>query len=496
MSALLMLRALLVLWGLGYVALFGYLWLLARREVEPLAARRSWQWGGMAVLPHFVAALLPAPWLPLLGVPLLLLPLVAIGAWRFTRGASPSEPAIAVANDAATARYDGRDIIFVRAKLVQDTPRYNEYYASRPELREKDDAFRALPGLMHPKSAFYEPYSYSAARATFETIYFGLYYYVDHHRFSRNVRPDPKAVTVFLQQWGRVLGADSVGVSRLLPEHLYTHGGYGDEYGVPTNNNHTYAISVTVAMDPKYTRMAPRPAEFLEVGKQYLAAATIATTLAGTIRQLGYSARAHVLDNHQVIQPLLARDAGLGEIGRMSILMSPAHGPRIRIGTVTTDLPLVPSERVSNPGIIDACLGCTKCAEACPAQAIPMGPPNVTEGAVRWSIDQEACFSYWRRTGVPCGRCLAVCPYSLPDAPPHRVLKASLSSGGAWRNAALRWHDHFYGVKPKPLPAPDWLNVPEAAPDDDRAFTPDSDDHLPTVRVPGPEGTNRPVDFH
>ena len=145
--------------------------------------------------------------------------------------------------------------------------------------------------------------------------------------------------------------------------------------------------------------------------------------------------------------------------------------------------------------MIDACLGCNKCADACPAQAIPFGPPNVEDGAVRWSIDHEACFSYWRKTGVPCGRCLAVCPFSLPDAPAHRALKTAFRSGGAWRALALRWHDHAYGVKPKPLPSPAWLNVPEAAPDDPHAVAPLPPTGLPTVRVPGPGGRHREVDL-
>lgn len=490
MSALETVRLLLVAWGLVYAGLFAYLWLLARREQEPLAARRAMQWCGAVSLPHFGAAMLPEALAWAFGVPLLLFPVLGLAAWRLTRGVVP-HPA---ATDAATERHDGRDIIFVRSKLTPELPQYANYYGRRPEMREKDDAFRALPGLLHTESAFYQPYAYAAARATFETIYFGLYYYVDHFRFPRGVRPDPEAAAEFIRAWAKQLGAHSAGICALRPEHLYTHGGYGDEHGAPLTTGHTHAISITVAMDPEWTRTAPRPAAFLEVGKQYLAAATIAATVAGTIRQLGYSARAHVLDNHQVIQPLLARDAGLGEVGRISVLMTPEHGPRVRIGTVTTDMPLAPDRRVPDAGMIDACLGCTKCADACPAQAIPFGPPNATAGAARWTIDHEGCFSYWRKTGVPCGRCLAVCPFSLPDAPAHRALKAVFKGGGLWRRLALRWHDQFYGEKPKPLASPAWLEVPEAATDDPRAFVPVIPDETPTVRVPGPMGQHRDVE--
>ena len=40
------------------------------------------------------------------------------------------------------------------------------------------------------------------------------------------------------------------------------------------------------------------------------------------IRSLAYPARTHIDGNYRVIAPLVARDAGLGEIGRMGLLMT------------------------------------------------------------------------------------------------------------------------------------------------------------------------------
>ncbi len=77
----------------------------------------------------------------------------------------------------------------------------------------------------------------------------------------------------------------------------------------------------------------------MESAHQYVEAARTAIQLAAFIRNLGYDARAHIDGNYQVIAPLVARDAGLGEIGRMSLLITPKHGPRVRLAVVTTNMP-------------------------------------------------------------------------------------------------------------------------------------------------------------
>ena len=88
------------------------------------------------------------------------------------------------------------------------------------------------------------------------------------------------------------------------------------------------------------------------------------------IRSLGYPARAHIDANYRVVCPLVARDAGLGEIGRMGLLMTPGPGPRVRLAVVTTDVPLVSDERLRDDSMIDFCTRCKKCAEVCQPDAI------------------------------------------------------------------------------------------------------------------------------
>ena len=131
------------------------------------------------------------------------------------------------------------------------------------------------------------------------------------------------------------------GVTELRPYHVYTHVGRGSgAWGEPIELDHRWAIAFTVEMDHAAMRHAPEAPVVAESARQYVESARIAVQLAAVIRALGYPARAHIDGNYRVIAPLVARDAGLGEIGRMGLLMTPRLGPRVRLGVVTTDLPL------------------------------------------------------------------------------------------------------------------------------------------------------------
>jgi ferredoxin len=185
----------------------------------------------------------------------------------------------------------------------------------------------------------------------------------------------------------------------------------------------------------------------------------VAVQLANAIRNLGYSARAHIDGNYQVIAPLVARDAGLGEIGRMTLLMTPKEGPRVRLAVVTTDLVLIPTPRKPNPAIIDFCNICKKCAQNCPSRSIPFDERREINGVFRWKLDEETCFRYWNAVGTDCGLCMAVCPYSHPDSLAHNMIRWGIARSGAFRRMALWMDDFFYGKEPAEKAGPDWTQV-------------------------------------
>lgn len=424
-------------------------------EREPRAARRS----------LLCATLLP---LPFLATAWLDFPLRLYAAWALLGGtgaillgiAIPWRPGRLDARHRATptTRFDERDVVYVRRKLVPGTERFQEYYSRRPELLSVDNAFRAAPGLLSPDSLFYHRLLFAGVRGSLSGIY-ALLKELDGPGVGAPITADPEDLARFIKGWCKHLGAHATGITRLRDYHLYSVGGYKDQYSRPVEQDHPYAIALTVEMERNATRGGPAAPAWMEAAWQYENSANIAIQLAVLIRQLGYAARAHVFDNYQVVAPLVARDAGLGEIGRASLLMTPGLGPRVRIAVVTTDLPLATDPPADDPAVLEFCARCSKCADACPAQAISRGDPVEDNGGLRWKLDAEACYSFWCKSGAPCGRCMAVCPHAHPDAFPHTVARRMIRRSMLALRLMIWLDDVFYGRIPPSLPLEPWMDV-------------------------------------
>jgi len=436
---------LVMLLGLGGFGSFS-IW-----EGERRAARVAWGAAALTSLPLFLAALLPfAVKLALLGVILaggvvgVILFLLPIG--RVERG-----------NDAPRQRFDERDIMFARAYLIPGSPEYEAYYAMHPENREVDDKTRALPGLLSPTAKKANPLAFASARASF-SLTGALREEVDGPADPVRSQCTAAQMTPYIKALAHYYGARTVGIAELQPYHVYSHIGRGSgEYGAPITLDHRYAVAFTVEMDHAMMGPAPDAATVMESARQYVEAARVALQLSYLIRSLGYPARAHIDGNYRVIAPLVARDAGLGEIGRMGLLMTPELGPRVRLGAVTTDLPLIPDQRSDDTSAIDFCRICKKCAEICPSRSIPLGDRQEIGGALRWRINSDSCFHYWNVIGTDCGLCMAVCPYSHPDNLAHNLVRWAVRRSGLARRVVLWMDDVFYGHQPAPRPAPGWI---------------------------------------
>jgi len=349
--------------------------------------------------------------------------------------------------DDTTGRVDERDMMFAREEYRPGTEKYESYYARRPELKDVDDRIRNLPELLAPGGKYYDPIRSSYADSIFAIIE-KLTTEVDGEIASDKQETDPGAITSQVKELTLHLGADEVGIAGLNPAYIYSHVGRGPEpWGQPIDTTHRYAIAFTVEMAYDNVETAPRLAITEETARAYLDAAIISIALARFIRNLGYPARAHISgSNYQIMLPPVAHDAGLGELGRHGYLISPKYGSRIRLGAVTTDLPLIPDRPIVF-GVQDFCTTCRRCAVNCPSGSIPAGEKTDVRGVRKWPLRIESCIHYWRVIGTDCGLCMKVCPFSHPPTMAHNLIRWAVRKNPLARRVATCGEDLFYGKK-------------------------------------------------
>ncbi|HTY50309.1 MAG TPA: tRNA epoxyqueuosine(34) reductase QueG [Steroidobacteraceae bacterium] len=160
-------------------------------------------------------------------------------------------------------------------------------------------------------------------------------------------------------------------------------------------------------------------------------------------RDLGSRYRVCV-DSAPVLERALARNAGLGWIGKHTNLLARDAGSWFFIGEILTDAPLPPDEPASNH-----CGSCTACIDVCPTRAI----------VAPYRLDARRCISYLTienkgpipvefRTALGnriygCDDCQLVCPWNRyaraaahPDfAVRHGLDGAALAGLFAWTAA-------------------------------------------------------------
>ncbi|WP_432661772.1 reductive dehalogenase domain-containing protein [Wukongibacter baidiensis] len=341
-------------------------------------------------------------------------------------------------------RIDERDTMFARMSYQKDSEQYDDYYKRNPDKKEGDDELRALPNICGEGTATFHPLHSPFADAGFRFLG-DIKKYVEGEVNPNRVEIEAEEITKKIKKFSKYLGAKLVGVTKMEDYHFYTHRGRNPEtYGEKIDKFPKYGIVFAVEMDKEMINRAPQCEEVLAVTKGYVDAAIIGMWLSYYIRELGYDARNHMDGNYLVVAPLVAQDAGLGEIGRNGILITKEYGQRVRLGVVTTDMPLIPDER-NDFGIKEFCKVCNKCPKTCPGKAISRDDMELIDGVMRWKINQEQCYAVWRRLGTDCGVCLSTCPFSQGVS---MELIDEMKDSKEAMEKILKEYEEKYGIRP------------------------------------------------
>jgi epoxyqueuosine reductase len=258
--------------------------------------------------------------------------------------------------------------------------------------------------------------------------------------------PDPTDLAGQIKAWARELGFDDVGITapnlatdeahllRWLRRGYQGGMGYMGRHGVkrarPARLHPGTRRVICVRMDYSTAQATPTNAVLGDRLRAFIARYALGRDyhklMRKRLQQLAQRVEARIgpfgyrafVDSAPVLEKALARDAGLGWIGKNTLLLDRDGGSYFLLGELFTDLPLP----IDEPGG-EHCGTCRACMTACPTGAI-VGP---------YQLDARKCISYLtieHHGPIPealrpylgnrifgCDDCQTVCPWNKFSSP-------------------------------------------------------------------------------
>ncbi|NLI74490.1 MAG: epoxyqueuosine reductase [Euryarchaeota archaeon] len=144
------------------------------------------------------------------------------------------------------------------------------------------------------------------------------------------------------------------------------------------------------------------------------------------LEEKGFRARivdpAQRVDAEKLLGPIshkaIAFKAGIGWIGKSGLLVTEKFGPRVRMGTILTDVSMSgPSDLLSNQ-----CGNCRECIDNCPTRSLKdmsfQDKPSSRDDVIDWAKCgryEVALLGDGSEPEKACGRCIAHCPFSFSE---------------------------------------------------------------------------------
>jgi len=246
---------------------------------------------------------------------------------------------------------------------------------------------------------------------------------------KHKTKKPPEELTEMVKKTATLYGSDLTGISALDEKWIYSKDMDKPfiitEKGKPKETEEAFylpktmnrAIVMGFLMDEPMISNSPELKASTATSFGYSRMGITAVSLAEYIRALGYQAIPSMNDTAMSIP--LAVDAGLGQLGRHGLLITPEYGSNIRLAKVITDMPLDIDQPVDF-GITEFCENCFLCADHCPSDAISRGEPTMetdyqtgNPGVSKWFVHAEECLKFWQDNGASCINCITVCPFTF-----------------------------------------------------------------------------------
>lgn len=243
-----------------------------------------------------------------------------------------------------------------------------------------------------------------------------------------------KSLTTKIKFMAIKLGAGLIGIANLsLLRGIFV-------YPNDLLGEYEYAISIAVALDQygSYDNKTEKKAfDLLE---------RVASRLRDFVKAKGYKIKVIPPDKRvgkkepfnmrgAISHKAVAKVAGLGWIGKSTLLVTLRFGPRVCLTTLLTNAPLIPDKPVSNK-----CGKCLKCIRACPVNALKMVKLNDYPKHLEEILDLKKCALWIDKTwckGKICYSCMLVCPWELGKQINRKQKEPDLRKGYKLTNTAL-----------------------------------------------------------
>lgn len=266
--------------------------------------------------------------------------------------------------------------------------------------------------------------SHAADKRNFLTTFTNAASKGDVNKNQTDVK-DPKVLARHMKRVALHLGADLVGIAASNPAFMYAAGSRyvqdgtaNDAYQKMTPDalakRFPFVIQATVAWDHDTLQAHRHHVGDLSYHTTSMRAAQVMKSIEGYIKEMGYTAIRGAVNPQGA-----GLAAGLGELGRNGMMITERFGARVHMpDPILTDMPLV-ADKPLDIGVEDFCKICRKCASNCPTNSITFGPKIVYNGIEKYKINWLTCYKIRPFVADHYGSCLtcvAVCPFTKPDA--------------------------------------------------------------------------------